>query len=761
MKRLLLFLFVVPLLAGACSDDTTDDPGTEPPATTLPAGTKDDPFGVADLAAVAAAKSDIWIKGYVAGAEAAAAPMSVGSDTPSRDNILLASKANEYRPDKCVRVELAEDSDIQARLNVVDHPDLVGKKVMLRGDIVLVNGIVRVANLSEQEGGKEPVENTDPEPEPDPEPDPEPEDPNPPITGNVELDKLYGYAEGTTGGAGATAAQTHHFDDGKKFGEWLYLREKNKDMTPAIVWLSGTFHKDDGYRSGKPWFDVKRTGNLSIYGTDDFVMENVGFFINESSNIILRNIYIKMPKADDGADGISMQESNNIWVDHCTFESVNQVKDYEDGSCDVTHQTYNVTVSWSHFIKTQKTCLVGHSNGQTADTKITVTFHHNFFDLSSSRHPRVRFGRAHVYNNYFNRVTTYGVGSAYGAMVLVEDNSFEGVRLPIDICTYPAKPSGNNWVSNLTGSVAGYVYERGNLFNNRPSDATDPYPFTNVEYLKYNGNKLPTPLTYEDFKPSYSYIVDEADRIAEIVPSGAGVGKLTGFATAPVPVNNGGIQGGGTDPDPGPDPGPEPEPGGSDLGNGWTLLSNGAASAAATSNNGQLSLTACGKFESGKQVFGIVHREATGDFVLTAQIDSYDTPGTSNQSLAGVILSPNADATGTEFIHAIAAQGPSSAFYYSNRASSGSNAGKGGLTAPSATVDGAKPIVKIERAGDKCSASYSLDGGATFGKPKDVEITGLAQTLRIGLVVSSGNSTKPATAVFSNVKLNGEAVAFE
>lgn len=136
MRRFLLLLLVLPLLAGACGDDATEDT-PDPPATTLPAGTRDDPFGVGDLAA-AAGKSAVWVRGYVAGAEAdaKAAVRSVGSDTPSRSNILLAAKANEYRPDKCIRVELPDESDIQARLNVVDHPDLIGRKVLLHADIV-------------------------------------------------------------------------------------------------------------------------------------------------------------------------------------------------------------------------------------------------------------------------------------------------------------------------------------------------------------------------------------------------------------------------------------------------------------------------------------------------------------------------------------------------------------------------------------------------------------------------------------------------
>ena len=254
-----------------------------------------------------------------------------------------------------------------------------------------------------------------------------------------------------------------------------------------------------------------------------------------------RNIYFRQPKANNGADAVSMQNCTNIWVDHCTFESLNQEKDYEDGSCDITHASSAVTVSWCKFIKTQKSCLVGHSNSASADKAITVTFHHNWFNESSSRHTRVRFGKAHVFNNYFDGCTTYGVGSAYGAMVLVEDNLFDGVRLPIDICTYPAKASGSSWVSNLTGSVAGYVFARGDVFLNRPDNATDPYPFTNVAYTAYGGSATSTPYTYDDFIPSYNYTVDVAADLSTIVPASAGAGKLSGFSSAPVAVDNGGI----------------------------------------------------------------------------------------------------------------------------------------------------------------------------------------------------------------------------
>ena len=239
---------------------------------------------------------------------------------------------------------------------------------------------------------------------------------------------------------------------------------------------------------------------------------------------------------DNGADAVSMQKCEVVWVDHCTFTSLNQTRDYKDGSTDITHGSHNVTVSWCRYTKTQKSCLVGHSNSESGDMQITATFHHNWFEASSSRHPRVRYGSVHVYNNLYDGNTTYGAGSAYGARVLVEYNYFDGVKLPTDICTYPAKDNNN---SNLEGSVAGYLYPTQNVYVNKPANAKSPYPLSNVRYTKYGGT-AGVELTYADFKPAYTYTVTAAADVAAVVKAGAGYGKL-GYTSAPVAVDNGGI----------------------------------------------------------------------------------------------------------------------------------------------------------------------------------------------------------------------------
>lgn len=569
---------------------------------------------------------------------------------------------------------------------------------------------------------------------------------NSPVTGFVDPTALYGYGVGTTGGQGATAANTFHFNDGSCFAQWLKLREKNKSTEPAIVWLSGEFVTSQGRND---MFDVKRTSNITFIGTDDFVMNKVGIFAKEASNIIFRNLYIIQPPYP--ADGISMQESNQIWVDHCTFVSTNQTKDAEDGSCDITHGSYNVTVSWCRFVTTQKSCLVGHSdsNGST-DKNIKVTFHHNHFENSSSRHPRLRFGTAHVYNNYYDNVTTYGAGSAYGAKLLLEDNYFDGVTLPTDICTYPAKKSGSSWVSNLTGSVAGYLYERNNTFANKPSNANAVYPFTNVEYVSYNNEstKLSTPLTYDDFKPLYTYIVDEVNDIPQIVGTNAGVGKLSNCAQAPLEVNNAGFTPGDTG-------GGDEEDTSIELDNDWFATGISAATFSfSLDDDGVISLTGIGKIESGKQAMAYVYRLIEGDFTMTTKLSNPTFNVTSNQTQAhvGLMITPDITKTESDFLYATTSYAADVKYYSSSRVAASVARSAKTLNAPTGT--GGDVYLKLRRSGLLLYSSYSLDGGVTYGVETPVTFTELPASIHVGMLVSSGSTTIGATATFSEIKIN-------
>jgi pectate lyase len=213
-----------------------------------------------------------------------------------------------------------------------------------------------------------------------------------------------------------------------------------------------------------------------------------GFDFYRSSNVIVRNL--TFVDAEDDAINIG-QESHHIWIDHNTF--VRPV----DGSIDIVRGSDYVTVSWNHFAATDKSMLISHSDGAaSSDTgHLRVSIHHNFFDNSQQRHPRVRFGEpVHVYNNYFLNNGLYGVASTMNGGVLVEGNYFEGVAHPC----YST--------SGYADSDPGRLVQRDNVFLNSGTCEA--------------GGSVAEPRTY------YQYTLDPASNVPALVTAGAGAGHL-------------------------------------------------------------------------------------------------------------------------------------------------------------------------------------------------------------------------------------------
>jgi pectate lyase len=154
-----------------------------------------------------------------------------------------------------------------------------------------------------------------------------------------------------------------------------------------------------------------------------------------------------------------------------------------------------VTVSWNHFHDHSKTSLVGHSDGFTADIGfLKVTYHHNWFNGTEQRHPRVRFGDpVHVYNNYYLDLS-YGIASTMNAGVVAEGNYFENVPYPC------------HSVSGYAESNPGRLVQRSNAFTN--SGVCEA------------GGTVTEPSTF------YSYRLDPASAVPGLVTAGAGVGKI-------------------------------------------------------------------------------------------------------------------------------------------------------------------------------------------------------------------------------------------
>lgn len=338
-----------------------------------------------------------------------------------------------------------------------------------------------------------------------------PADPTPPLMGG-DTTALLGFAavpghgvDTTTGGAGGEEVTVTTFAE---------LLAAVADDTPRIVYVAGTITDTSavmvdvgsnksiiGTAEGATidgfGFDINGWGaeELASFDTEDCGPEHLAEF-TPASNVIIQNLRFK--NAAD--DSINVQcYTHHVWIDHNTFESAS------DGSIDVKRGSDLVTVSWNHFDATDKTMLLGHSedNGDQDRGYLRASYHHNWFDNTATRTPRVRFGYAHVWNN---RVLTsdYFLGLGVEAHIYAEGNYVEAAK---------------TLTQTFTESV-GYnlTWTETNHFDEATITRAQDMQAVRVDWLDDNGSVV---------APSeYQYPLEDAATIADVVPAGAGVGKL-------------------------------------------------------------------------------------------------------------------------------------------------------------------------------------------------------------------------------------------
>ena len=288
-----------------------------------------------------------------------------------------------------------------------------------------------------------------------------------------------GFGENTTGGAGGATITVSTAADFKALVETIDV--------PYIIQVSGTI--DLGSVGGK----VSIRSNKTIGGIDPnaTIIGELGFK-NDSSNIIIERLNITNPNDYGEGDGISIKEDiTNVFVTKCTIYNC------VDGCLDITRRSDWVTVSWCKFYFTSgsdpRVSLVGGGDTHDDDGKLHITFHHNWFSSGCwQRIPSVRFGRVHIYNNYYDCPgNLYCVRSRIKAECLIENNYFINVNDPyyIYIDDEPPEDYGKigtscNVLVNCTGQV---------------DDGDD-----------------------DVFIPPYSYTLDDAQDTPTIVQLGAG-----------------------------------------------------------------------------------------------------------------------------------------------------------------------------------------------------------------------------------------------
>ena len=281
-------------------------------------------------------------------------------------------------------------------------------------------------------------------------------------------------------------------------------------------------------------------------------------------------------------DLISVFNATNVWIDGNTFDDgerpdkldppvpgwaapfnvPEQKVQHHDGLVDVTLFGSHVTLSYNHFRNHDKTHLLGgtdltgrYSDGTQVLTsgpdKLAVTLHHNRYENTSQRQPRVRFGKVHVYNNFSTgqlkpsggstaAVPDYAWSVAWqigtAAKLYVENNVLElalngSSKTPAQL-TFGDSISST--VSNQTKCTAAgyaaadcatYFFETGTVLN----DATlVPGALLAAAQLKGTGSTAPVNLLDASYwvpSTSYAYTAQTPEEAKQEVMAKAGAGR--------------------------------------------------------------------------------------------------------------------------------------------------------------------------------------------------------------------------------------------
>ena len=326
----------------------------------------------------------------------------------------------------------------------------------------------------------------------------------------------------------------------------IYGYQKGYDRRPLCIRLIGTISAADcdEFLSKAEGLQVKGASsyqpmNITIEGIgDDATLRGFGLLVRNCASVELRN-FANMLCMDDA---VSIDTKNErIWVHHLDFFYGQPGSDADqkkgDGTVDMKGDSRLITISYNHFWDTGKSSLCG-MKSETGPNYIT--YHHNWFDHSDSRHARVRTMSVHMYNNFFDNVAKYGVGATTGASIFMENNYFLATKKPILSSRQGTDALGNGTFSNETG---GMVKACGNYFD-RSAKNFSYYTQDNPASTGYDAYETATrqdtvPSTetakvggtpYNNFDTDatlmYTYTADQAEDVPALVTGPYGAGRM-------------------------------------------------------------------------------------------------------------------------------------------------------------------------------------------------------------------------------------------
>ncbi len=332
----------------------------------------------------------------------------------------------------------------------------------------------------------------------------------------------------------------------KGFQAIINAYQKGYDTTPIAFRIIGkvSLADLDGISSSSEGIQIKAksgysTMNMTFEGVgDDATVYGFGFLVRNSKSVEFRNFAIM--RCLDDAMSLDTQNSN-IWIHHMDLfygkkgSAADQAKG--DGTVDIKGNSKYVTVAFNHFWDNGKSSMCG-MKSETGEN--WITYHHNWFDHSDSRHARVRTMTVHMYNNYYQHCDVYGIGATSGSNIFMESNYFEAVKRPIMSSLQGTDIKGSK--GTFSGENGGMIKSYGNVFVDKPSGfsyityADNPASFDAYEVAKPS-DQLPASVKtlvggtcYNNFDTNpdvmYSHTADNAVDVPSIIEGFYGAGRL-------------------------------------------------------------------------------------------------------------------------------------------------------------------------------------------------------------------------------------------
>ena len=286
--------------------------------------------------------------------------------------------------------------------------------------------------------------------------------------------------------------------------------------------------------------------NMTIEGIgNDATINGFGFLLRNAGNVEMRNFSI----INFMDDGISLDTANcNVWIHNVDLYygkaggDADQAKG--DGSIDIKGNSQYITVSYVHFYDSGKCSLCGMKSESGPNY---ITYHHNWFDHSDSRHARVRTMSVHMYNNYYDGNAKYGAGSTMGSSLFIQNNYFRNCKNPMLSSNQGTDALGEG---TFSGENGGIIKAYGNvivgaqkiIYANAVSETGDSANAASFDaYLAKSADEK-VPSSYKTVAGATSYdnfdttkdlgvksgSLNNAEDVPSVVTSAKGAGSLGG-----------------------------------------------------------------------------------------------------------------------------------------------------------------------------------------------------------------------------------------